>query len=232
MQNISTLGHNARILASDIGAGNTVVNVTNGGQFFNNVGGNINMTSLSNRLAIGIVPSILWSLTKSAVVGFVSAHPIIAMASVTGLCCAMAVQCVRDAVCKVVSRVALWVTKKQLLFDFKLLALSGIATLFVKCLHRAPCTMIGAISNVFGVGGNLCKVLSSEYVIGRALSGVFGTLFQYTTGGLNYCLWLFGSRCVFDIIKIGFIKYGPAVLTWLFRPFCDSELEAKPQGDA
>lgn len=154
------------------------------------------------------------------------------MASVTGLCCAMAVQCVRDAVCKVVSGVLLWVTKKQLLFDFKLLALSGIATLFVKCLYNVPCTMIGAISNIFGVSGDLCKVLSSEYVIGRALSGVFGTLFQYTTGGLNYCLWLFGSRCVFDIIKIGFIKYGPAVLTWLFRPFCASELEAKPQGDA
>lgn len=229
MQNISALGQGAKILTDGIGTGSAIVNVTNGGQFFNNVGGNVNMTSLSNRLAIGIVPSLLWSFAKSVVIGFSSAHPIIAMASVTGLCCAMTVQCVRDAVCKVVSRVALWVTKKQLLFDFKLLTLSGIALLFVKCLHRAPCAMIGAASTVFGVRSDLCKILSSEYVIGSALSGVFGRLFQYATGGLNYCLWLFGSRCVFDIIKIGFIKYGPAILNWLFCPFCDSELEAKQQ---
>lgn len=57
MQNIGALGQNTRILASDIGAGNTIVNVTNGGQFFNNVG-QISVTDLSTRtsiLTIGIV---------------------------------------------------------------------------------------------------------------------------------------------------------------------------------
>lgn len=218
MQNISALGQGANIFTDGIGKGSAIVNVTNGGQFFNNVGGNINMTTLSNRLAIGIIPSMLWSFAKSIVIGFASAHPLIATASVTGLCCAMLLQPVRDAVSKFASEVMLWVTKKHLLFNFKLLTLTGIVMFLVTCLHRAPCDIIGAFSSALGVSGDVCKVLSSEYSIGRALSSVFGELSHGITGILNYCLWSFGIKCVCDLMIIGLIKYGAQILNWSLSP--------------
>ena len=227
MQNISAFGQGANILTDGIGTGSSIVNVTNGGQFFNNVGGNINMTTLSNRLAIGIVPSLLWSFAKSIVVGFAIAHPLMATASVVGFCGAMMLQPVRDAVCKFISGVALWVTEKQLSVDFKLFTLSGIAMFLMTCLHRAPCAIIGTFSSALGVGGDVCKVLSSEYSIGRALSSVFGTLSHGITGMLNNGLLFFGSKCVCDLMIIGLIKYGAPILNWVFRPWF--ELEGKQQ---
>ena len=227
MQNISALGHGANIFTDGIGKGSAIVNVTNGGQFFNNVGGNINMTTLSNRLAIGIVPSILWSFAKSIVVGFAIAHPVVTLSAVVGFGCAMTVDSVRNAVCKVASKVALWVKCKQLSFDFKMFSLTGIALLIVKSLQRTPCAIIGLFSNIFGGGDDLCKVLSSETVIGSALSGEFGKIFGFATGMLNNGLWFFGSKFVYDLMIIGLIKYGAPILNWVFRPWF--ELEWKQQ---
>lgn len=227
MQNISVLGQGANIFTDGIGTGSAIVNVTNGGQFFNNVGGNINMTTLSNRLAIGIVPSLLWSFAKNIVVGFAIAHPLMATASVVGFCGAMMLQPVRDAVCKVCSKIVHWVMDKLLAFNGKLFLCAGIALLIVKSLQRTPCAIIGLFSNIFGGGDDLCKVLSSETVIGSALSGAFGKIFGFATGMLNNGLWFFGSKCVCDLMIIGLIKYGAPILNWVFRPWF--ELEGKQQ---